>query len=145
MSNAFAELEADAAEWYRNNMYKLIADGGNFVDDVVKLYAPPFTYLDLEGEIPLTGQQETTEFIQSFSDWLDESPGWRAELAGIQTQALNDTGMVLVAEWRIVDSEGKSVSDGETIQYFYMLSRRDGTWQVVGEGTVSAKTRVELK
>ena len=53
--------------------------------------------------------------------------------------------MVLVAEWRIVDSEGKSVSDGETIQYFYMLSRRDGTWQVVGEGTVSAKTRVELK
>ena len=144
MSKPLAALEADAEQWYRDNMVNSILSRGDFVDNVSALYSPPFTYLELEGEIPLRDDNETRGFIQGFSDWLDESPGWQAEVVGIQTQALNNTAMVLVAEWRIQDGAGKPITESDTVQYFYMLSKQSGAWKVVGEGTVSAKTRIKF-
>ncbi len=144
MSNSLATLESEAAQWYRNNMLKPIAGKTAFVDEVSALYSPPFTYLELDGEIPLTDDNAAREFIQGFSDWLDESPGWSAEVVDIQTQALNDSAMLLVAEWRLLDAEGKPITEGDTAQFFYTLSKRAGVWGIVGEATVSAKTRVNL-
>jgi hypothetical protein len=122
----------------------LIVARGAFVDGVTELYSPPFTFLDLPGEIPVSNQEEAGALIQGFANWLGGSPGWSAAVIGIQTQALNDTAMMLVAEWRIQDRSGKPITEGDTVQYFYLLSKQTGVWKVVGEGTVSAKTRIAL-
>ena len=144
MSDSLAALEADAEQWYRLNMLKPIAAKNAFVDEVTALYAPPFTYLDLDGEIPLSDAKSTRDFIQGFSDWLDESPDWTAEVIEIQTKALNDSAMILIADWCLRDSDGKPITDSEIAQYFYILSRQTGEWKVVGEATVSAKKRIHI-
>ena len=145
MSKPFATLEADAEQWYRDNMEKPIVSKGAFVDDVTALYAPPFAYLDLQGAVPLHNARQMRDFIQGFSNWLDGAPGWNAAVVDIQARALNDTAMALVAEWRFEDRSGKPITEGDTVQYFYLLSKQTGAWKVVGEATISAKTRVALE
>ena len=142
MPDSSTALEADAEQWYRLNMIDPITTKKTFVDQVAALYAPPFTYLDLDGEILLSDAKSTNDFIQGYSDWLDESPGWTAEVIGIQTKALNATAMILIADWCLKDSGGKPITEGEIVQYFYMLSKQTGEWKVVGEVTVSAKKPV---
>ena len=144
MPDSLANLEVDAEQWYRVNMIEPIASKKAFVDQVTNLYSPPFTYLELDEEIPLSDAKSTRDFIQGFSDWLDESPGGTAEVIEIQTKALNDTAAILIADWCFKDSDGKPTTDGEIAQYFYTLSKQTGVWKGVGEVTVSAKKRIQI-
>ena len=144
MGEALFDIETGAEQWYRANLAGPILDKGAFIDAVSACYQPGFTYVDLEGEIPLTTESKVNEFIQGFSDWLDESPGWNADLVEVQTQALNEFGCLLVAEYRLTNADGRSVAEGDTVQYFYVLAKKADGFKVISEGTVAAKTRIQF-
>ena len=138
----YAGLEAEVVAWYRDNFETPIAMNQPFVESVSKLYAPPLHYLDLNEEYVLDDEKKVREFIQGFSDWRGESPNSSAEVSHIRVQMLNDTGASLVADWRFNDADGRALGESDPVQYFYLLSKQEPGWRVVGEATVAGGARI---
>jgi len=140
----YADLEVEVVAWYRDNFETPIAKKQPFVGSVSKLYAPPLHYLDLNEEYVFGDEKKVREFIQGFSDWRDELPNSTAGVSQIRVQILNDTGAILVADWRFNDAEGRPLGESDPVQYFYLLSKQEAGWRVVGEATVAGGARIRL-
>ena len=144
MTQTHAELRSELVSWYQH-AFAPIVKKEPFSEPCSEAYAAPLHYLDLDEELLLGDVAAVRAFLQGFNDWREESPDSSAEIARVQVQKLNDAAAILVADWRFNDPDGTPLAHCDPVQYFYLLSKQDAGWRIVGEATVGADTRIDLE